>query len=83
MKDPLVSPAYADYFKGFPTCMITTGTRDLFLSDCVRLYWSLNQAHVPVELKVFEGMFHAFEIIPEIPEWKLAEKKLLRFLKNI
>ncbi len=68
MTDPLVSPAYADYSKGFPSAIITTGTRDLFLSNCVRLYWDLKNAKVPVELRIWEGMWHGFESEQHLPE---------------
>jgi acetyl esterase/lipase len=37
-RDPLVSPLFAEYSKAFPTTLIQTGTRDLLLSDCVRLH---------------------------------------------
>ncbi|CAN7480044.1 alpha/beta hydrolase [Variovorax sp. LjRoot84] len=36
LKDPLLSPVYGD-LAGFPPTLLTTGTRDLFLSNTVRV----------------------------------------------
>ncbi|WP_427384145.1 alpha/beta hydrolase fold domain-containing protein [Janibacter sp. G56] len=65
--DPLLSPVHGDYGPDVPPTLITTGTRDLYLSGCVRLYWRLREAGAPVDLRVWEGMWHAFygEAIPE------------------
>lgn len=77
---PLLSPAYADYWPGFPPTLITTGTRDLFLSNCVRLSRAMLQAGVNVELRVWEGMFHGFELIPDLPEGEQAREEMAAFL---
>jgi epsilon-lactone hydrolase len=79
-KDPLLSPVYADYWPGFPRTLITTGTRDLFLSNCVRLHRAMFQAGVKVELRVWEGMFHGFELIPDLPESEEAREEMAAFL---
>jgi epsilon-lactone hydrolase len=78
--DPLASPIYAAYTDRFPPTMITTGTRDLFLSDGTRLYWSLRDAGVPVSLRVWEGMWHAFNVEPDIPEGRHAREEVAAFL---
>lgn len=80
MADPLVSPAYADYSKGFPSAIITTGTRDLFLSNCVRLYWDLKNAKVPVELRIWEGMWHGFESEQHLPEGEKCMDEVANYL---
>jgi acetyl esterase/lipase len=56
MKDPLVSPVYGDYSRGFAPTLIQTGTCDLFLSNCVRLHREMKRSDVAAELSVFEGM---------------------------
>jgi len=43
MKDPQLSPIYGD-FHGFPPAILTTGTRDLFLSNTVRTHRKLREA---------------------------------------
>jgi acetyl esterase/lipase len=81
LRNPLVSPVYADYSKGFPPTIIQTGTRDLLLSDCVRLNRALKDNGVDVELSVWEGMWHGFQVIPNTssPESKAAFAELARF----
>ena len=57
-KDPYLSPVYGDYSKGFPPTFLQTGTRDLLLSDTVRLHRALRAAGVEAELHVWEAMPH-------------------------
>ena len=79
-KAPLLSPVYAEYWPGFPPTLITTGTRDLFLSNCVRLSRAMRRAGVHAELRVWEGMFHGFELIPNLPEGEEAREEMAAFL---
>ncbi|TBT83823.1 hypothetical protein ET989_10905 [Propioniciclava sinopodophylli] len=44
--------------RGFPPTFPQTGTRDLFLSNTVRMPRALLAAGVPAELHVFEAMPH-------------------------
>lgn len=55
--DPLVSPLFGD-LSGFPPTLLTTGTRDLLLSDTVRMHRALRRAGVPADLLVTEGGCH-------------------------
>jgi epsilon-lactone hydrolase len=61
MKDPLISPVYGD-MHGFPPTILTSGTRDLLLSNTVRVHRKLRQAGVEAALQVYEGMAHAHYI---------------------
>ena len=56
--DPLLSPVYGD-FSGFPPTILTSGTRDLLLSNTVRVHRKLRQAGVEAALHVYEGQSHA------------------------
>ncbi len=58
LADPLLSPVYGDY-AGFPPAILTTGTRDLLLSNTVRVHRKLRQAGVDAALQVYEGQSHA------------------------
>jgi monoterpene epsilon-lactone hydrolase len=58
LRDPLVSPLFGDFTKGFPPTLIQAGTRDLFLSNAVRMHRSLRAAGVEAELHVWEAMPH-------------------------
>ncbi len=78
--DPRISPVYADFPDGFPPTLIQTGTRDLFLSNCVRLHRKMKQDDVQASLSAFEGMWHAFQITPGLPEGREALLELAGFL---
>jgi epsilon-lactone hydrolase len=58
LKDPMLSPIYGD-LHGFPPTILTTGTRDLFLSNTARVHRKLRDSGVVADLMVFEGMAHA------------------------
>ena len=80
LKDPQLSPIYGD-FHGFPPAILTTGTRDLFLSNTVRTHRKLREAGVEAELMVFEGMSHAQYLFnADAPETKAAFVEIARFL---
>jgi monoterpene epsilon-lactone hydrolase len=55
---PYLSPLFGDFSRGFPPTFLQSGTRDLFLSNTVRLHRALRQARVPAQLHVFEAMPH-------------------------
>jgi acetyl esterase/lipase len=68
MKDPLLSPVYGN-FSGFPPTILTTGTRDMFLSDAARTHRKLRGAGIIAELHVYEGLSHAgYLVSPNTPE---------------
>ena len=55
---PYLSPLFGDFSTGWPPTLLTAGTRDLFLSNAVRMLHQLRKARVPVELLVYEAMPH-------------------------
>ena len=55
---PYLSPLFGDFTEGFPPTFLATGTRDLFLSNTVRMHRSLRAAGVPAELHVLEAAPH-------------------------
>ena len=57
-RDPYLSPVYGDYSKGFPPTLLQTGTRDLLLSDTVRLHRAMRNGGVEAQLYVWEAMPH-------------------------
>ncbi len=66
-RDPYMSPLYADFTKGFPPTVLSTGTRDLLLSDTVRMHRALRNAGVVADLHVTEAAGHGgfFGMAPE------------------
>jgi acetyl esterase/lipase len=79
LKEPLLSPVYGD-FSGFPPAILLSGTRDLFLSNTVRVHQKLLQAGGIAELLVFEGQSHAqYMVAPQAPETRDAWTEVSRF----
>jgi acetyl esterase/lipase len=79
LKDPQLSPIYGDY-AGFPPTILTSGTRDLFLSNTVRVHRKLRQAGVVADLNVYEGQSHAQYMADAFaPETKEHFGELTRF----
>ena len=72
LKDPLISPVYGD-MHDFPPTILTTGTRDLLLSNTVRVHRALHRAGVEADLEVYEGQSHAqYQFDDRVPEAKEA-----------
>jgi acetyl esterase/lipase len=80
LASPEISPLYADFPAGFPRTLITTGTRDLFLSDCARLSTKMRASGIDCELRVWEGMWHVFEFYAELPEADQSLAEIARFI---
>jgi acetyl esterase/lipase len=52
-----LSPLFGSH-EGFPPTFLQSGTRDLFLSNAVRMHRSLRRSNIAAELHVFEAMPH-------------------------
>lgn len=69
--DPLLSPLRGD-LAGLPPTMLMTSTRDQLLSHTVLVDLALRKAGVRVDLRVYEGLAHAFWGWIECPESEIA-----------
>jgi len=54
MRDPQLSPIHGD-FHGLPPAILISGTRDLYLSNTVRIHRKLRRAGIEAALQVYEG----------------------------
>lgn len=82
LKDPLLSPIYGDV-SGFPPTLLISGTRDLFLSNTIRMHWALKDAKVTTELLIFEGLSHGqYVMTKDAPETKRYFNELAQFFNN-
>jgi acetyl esterase/lipase len=81
LRDPLISPIYGD-FTGFPPAILTSGTRDLLLSDTVRAHRKFRRAGVEAALQVFEGQSHAQYLDPGVPETQEALTEIAVFFDS-
>lgn len=78
---PDLSPVLAPHLpSGMPPTMLLTGTRDLLLSDNVRLHRRLHEQGVEAHLRVWEGMWHSFSGEASLPEAQGARDEIVQFL---
>tara|TARA_B110000116_G_C16367180_1_gene372473 strand:- start:152 stop:436 length:285 start_codon:yes stop_codon:yes gene_type:complete len=77
LADPMLSPVYRD-MSGFPPTILTTGTRDLLLSDTVRVHRNLRRAGVVADLHVYEAQSYA-SYVRGVPESREAFEEMARF----
>lgn len=78
--NPYISPVYGKFTPAFPPTLIQGGTKEIFLSNFVRLYQNMDQSGVKVKLDLYEGMWHVFQGDYTLPEAALARKKTSAFL---
>lgn len=84
LESPLLSPVYGE-FNGFPPTYLVTGTRDLFLSNTVRVHLKLLQARVPAQLEVEEGEPHVqfiFGALAGAPASIAVYRRIRRFFED-
>ena len=82
-KNPYASPVYGNFSKGFPPTLIQGGTKEILLSDFIRLYQAIVQADIPVKLDIYEGMPHDFQIfLYNTTESNTSLSKMSKFLRE-
>ncbi|MBR1194541.1 alpha/beta hydrolase [Bradyrhizobium sp. AUGA SZCCT0240] len=81
-RDPLVSPLYAD-LAGLPPLLIQVGDRETVLDDSVMLADKACAAGVDVNLEVWDGMIHVFQMFSaELVEAHRAIASIAQFLNQ-
>ena len=78
--EPSYSPVF-DNLSGLPPILVHAGDHDITLSDAVALEARAKAAGTSVELKVWTGMFHHFQIFQELPEARESMEDIASFLK--
>jgi epsilon-lactone hydrolase len=77
LADPFLSPLFGDVSQ-FPPTLLQAGTRDLFLSNAVRMHRALRAANVEAELHVWEAMPHGgFHGAPEDADIAVEVRKFV------
>lgn len=73
-----LSPLFGDFTPGFPPTLIQSGTRDLFLSNSVRMHRALRNAGIEAELHIWEAAPHGG--FPTAPEGREVNRELRCFM---
>jgi len=81
LADPYLSPLFGDFARGFPPTLLTSGTRDLFLSNTVRMHRALREAGVEAELHVLEAAPHG-GFGSSSPEEAAVDREVRRFCET-
>lgn len=80
--NPLASPLYAD-LAGLPPLLIQVGDRETVLDDSIMFADKARAAGVDVELQVWDGMIHVFQMFgAELAEARRAIDSIAGFLGN-
>jgi len=78
--NPEVSPLFAD-FRGFPPLFLQAGTDELMRDEATRAADKAHEAGVDVELELWPGVAHVFQIAAFLPESALAINNIARFVR--
>ncbi len=79
---PLISPVFAD-LTGLPPMFIQAGNHEILQSDAVMLASAARNAGVDVSLKVWNGMWHVWQISGELlPESRRSIKEIGEFVRR-
>jgi acetyl esterase/lipase len=77
--NPDVSPLFAD-FHGFPPLFLQAGISEMLRDEALRTAQRAHAAGVDVELELWPGTVHAFQIASFLPEAGLAVDEIVRFV---
>lgn len=81
ISNPLASPLRAD-LSGLPPLLVQAGDRETVRDDATMLADKAKTAGVTVELQVWDGMIHVFQMFPEIPQAGEAVASMAAFLRR-
>jgi acetyl esterase/lipase len=83
LDDPRVSPLHAD-LHGLPPLLIQVGSEEILLDDARRLAEKAAAQGVAVTLRVWEGMWHVWQLLGDfVPETRAAFKEIDDFIRQI
>jgi monoterpene epsilon-lactone hydrolase len=78
--NPEVSPLFGD-FRGLPPLFLQVGAGELLHDDATRASEKAHAAGVDVELEIWPGTAHGFQIADFLPESALAIHNIARFVR--
>lgn len=81
--NPYISPLFGE-FKGFPPMLFQVGSIEMLLSDSLDAARKAEEAGCQVDLTVYEGMFHVFQMaLNRIPESEQAWQEVTDYINSI
>lgn len=81
-RDPLASPLYGD-LSGLPPTLILVGSEEILFDDSSRVAAKAQEAGSPVELDVWEGLFHVWPLFADdLPEGQEAIDRAAAYIRE-
>ena len=80
--DPMISPINGIFDNSFPSSIITTGSRDLLMSQAIELRDVLKDTGVEVELCLWKDLWHVFEWDYRLPESSESIRQISNWLQR-
>ena len=81
LEHPHISPLFSN-LNNLPDMYLVAGGDEVWLDDSVRLAKRVNQSGGMAQLKIFEKMWHVFQMDTDLPESHLVMKQIKTFLDN-
>ena len=78
---PLASPLYGD-MAGLPPLLLHVGESEVLRDDSIRLAQKAREAGVEVELQVFPGVAHVWQLVRQLPESRRSVRAAAAFLRS-
>jgi cation diffusion facilitator CzcD-associated flavoprotein CzcO/acetyl esterase/lipase len=78
---PLASPLYGD-MAGLPPLLLHVGESEVLRDDSIRLAQKAREAGVTVELQVFPGVAHVWQLVRQLPESRRSVRAAATFLRS-
>jgi acetyl esterase/lipase len=80
-REPLASPTYAK-LERLPPMLVQLGTRELQYDDVMAFTLKLRSAGVAVDVEVWEGMLHVFQMFPVLADSARAIDRIGAYLRS-
>lgn len=80
-KDPLISPVYGS-LKELPPLLIHAGENEVLKDDAIQIEQKAKNSGVNVQLEVFPGMWHVWQIYHELPQTIDSLDKICDFFNS-
>jgi len=79
LRDPLISPVYGDWF-GLPPVFLAASDVEALRDDAVEMYQKLKSEGYRTMLDIQHDVFHAYPMLPVVPEARDTIEKAVRFI---
>lgn len=80
--NPLISPIFAN-LKNLPPILIQSGKNEILLDDTLRFCEKALQAGIAIQWKIWDDMFHVFQLFSFLPETQKSLEQVSAFVSSV